>query len=194
MSRWPPEPVEVEVIIPVFNDPERLNLCLLDLAQQSVSADRFAVTVVDNGSDQLPQLPPLPYAVRLLQCLQQGSYAARNTAIAASSTPLLAFTDADCRPSPTWIETGLAQAESFHLLAGAIRMRPCSAVTPSAADRYELLFGMQQQHYVRAGDSESPPTSGCLGPWWIRSVRSMRCSNPAVIVSSVSGPGVTVGA
>jgi glycosyltransferase involved in cell wall biosynthesis len=151
MSRWPPEPVEVEVIIPVFNDPERLNLCLLALAQQSVPADRFAVTVVDNGSDQLPQLPPLPYAVRLLQCMQQGSYAARNTAIAASSTPLLAFTDADCRPSPTWIETGLAQAESFHLLAGAIRMRPRSAVTPSAADRYELLFGMQQQHYVRAG-------------------------------------------
>ena len=151
MSSWPPETVEVEVIIPVFNDPERLNRCLLALAQQSASMDCFAVTVVDNGSDRMPELPPLPYAVRLLQCLQPGSYAARNTALAASRTSLLAFTDADCLPAPNWIEVGLAKAKPHQLLAGAVRMRPRCEVTPSSADRYELLFGMQQQHYVRAG-------------------------------------------
>lgn len=150
-AAWPPAGVAVEVIIPVFNDAECLQLCLAALAHQAIPADRFVVTVVDNGSDQPLELPQLPYTARLLRCPQPGSYAARNTAIAASQAELMAFTDADCLPAPDWLAQGLRLADAHTLLAGAIRIRPSDAAVPTPADRYELLFGMQQQHYVQAG-------------------------------------------
>ena len=43
----------VEVIVPVFNDQNRLNLLLNSLARQTLDPNLFAVTVVDNGSNIL---------------------------------------------------------------------------------------------------------------------------------------------
>ncbi|HLO76693.1 MAG TPA: glycosyltransferase, partial [Magnetospirillum sp.] len=42
----------VDVIIPHLNDHDRLALCLEALRRQDYPADRFTVTVVDNGSDR----------------------------------------------------------------------------------------------------------------------------------------------
>ncbi len=41
----------VSVIIPVYNDTERLQRCLDALEEQTYPADRYEVVVVDNGSD-----------------------------------------------------------------------------------------------------------------------------------------------
>lgn len=52
------------------------------------------------------------------------SYAARNTGVAAARGAVLAFTDADCRPAPTWLAALLAHLEdpahARDVVAGAV--------------------------------------------------------------------------
>lgn len=142
----------VDVVIPVFNDAERLRQCLQALARQSLAPDCFAVWVVDNNSDQPLQLETQPFRLTLRRCLEPGSYAARNAVLPELSAPWVAFTDADCLPATNWLEQGLqAASQSQGLLAGAIRMLPAQPEQPSLADRLELAFGMRQDHYVQQG-------------------------------------------
>ena len=42
----------VSVIIPVYNDPERLKTCLQALEEQTYPKSAYEVIVVDNGSDE----------------------------------------------------------------------------------------------------------------------------------------------
>ena len=95
-------PKFVSVIIPVYNDLKLLSTCLECLDRQTYPKTRFEVLVVDNGSD-LPVQPIVSrYSnVKLEKESMPGSYAARNRGIAAARGEILAFTDADCRPSPT---------------------------------------------------------------------------------------------
>ena len=57
----------VEVIVPVFNDQNRLNCLLKSLSLQTLSSNLFAVTVVDNGSE-IPVVIPcgLPFSCKLI--------------------------------------------------------------------------------------------------------------------------------
>ena len=150
--------IAVEVIVPVFNDQNRLNLLLQALALQTVDPNLFAVTVVDNGSEFPVVIPcDLPFSCKLIFCSTPGSYAARNAAWPAVQAPWIAFTDADCLPETTWLEAGLKATrakENGHfprLLAGKIEIIPSSWKDPTPADLLELYFGMPQERYVRCG-------------------------------------------
>ena len=148
----------VEVIVPVFNDQNRLNLLLQALTLQTVDPNLFAVTVVDNGSE-FPVVIPcgLPFSCKLIFCSTPGSYAARNSAWPDVQAPWIAFTDADCLPETTWLEAGLKATraeENGHLprlLAGRIEILPASWKNPTPADLLEIHFGMPQERYVRCG-------------------------------------------
>ena len=148
----------VEVIVPVFNDQNRLNYLLKSLSLQTLSSNLFAVTVVDNGSE-IPVVIPcgLPFSCKLILCSKPGSYAARNAALPSVQAPWIAFTDADCLPETTWLEAGLkatrAEENGHHprLLAGRIEMVPSSWEDPTTADLLEVYFGMPQERYVRCG-------------------------------------------
>lgn len=142
----------MDVVIPVFNDAERLRHCLQALSRQTLAAACFAVWVVDNNSDQPLRLEPQPFRLFLRRCAEPGSYAARNAVLAELSAAWVAFTDADCLPATDWLEQGLqAVSESQGLLAGGIRMLPSQPEQPSLADRLEIAFGMRQDHYVHRG-------------------------------------------
>ena len=148
----------VEVIVPVFNDQDRLNCLLTALARQTLDPRLFSVTVVDNGS-QLPIFIPegLPFDCRLMFCSQPGSYAARNVAWPMAKAPWIAFTDADCLPETTWLEVGVEATRVAHngrlprLLAGRIEIIPSSRKELTPADLLEVYFGMPQERYVRCG-------------------------------------------
>ncbi|MEJ5913724.1 glycosyltransferase [Pseudokineococcus sp. 1T1Z-3] len=99
----------VSVVVPAFRHPERLRTCLEALARQDLPRDRLEVVVVDDGSPQ----PLAPTAsdfetrldVRVLRQANAGPASARNAGAAAASGDLLAFTDDDCEPLPTWART-----------------------------------------------------------------------------------------
>jgi cellulose synthase/poly-beta-1,6-N-acetylglucosamine synthase-like glycosyltransferase len=108
---WPPT---VSVIVPIYNGEDDLPDLLERLMAQAYPANRVDYWLVDNGSqdhtaDLLQaavtkattrglRLQPLTYTEI------QSSYAARNAGIAAATGEILAFTDADCHPEPTWLE------------------------------------------------------------------------------------------
>lgn len=110
----------VSVIVPA-RDAERLIGPLLDaLAEQDADHE---VIVVDNGSrdgtaEVAERHPSRPQVLR--RDRGGGPGAARNEGAAAARAPVLAFTDADCRPAPGWLAAGLRAMERADLVQGAV--------------------------------------------------------------------------
>jgi mycofactocin glycosyltransferase len=107
---------QIEIIVPVLNNAAGVQRCLAALAAQHYPAERWSVTVVDDGSSP-PLVPTLPAdkppGTRLLRTLRLsvnvGPASARNAALEQpgeqSAAPLVAFTDSDCVPEPEWLCT-----------------------------------------------------------------------------------------
>src|SRR5436189_2328239 len=55
---------------------------------------------------------------------------ARNAGVAATSAPLIAFTDADCVPAPGWLRSGVAALERADLVQGRVEPEPGVPVGP----------------------------------------------------------------
>jgi GT2 family glycosyltransferase len=100
-----PEPF-CSVVVPTYARPGLLARCLDALALLDYPHERFEVIVVDDGGE-LPRSLVASFASRLdLTLLRQaraGPAAARNAGIARARGRLLAFTDDDCRPAPSWL-------------------------------------------------------------------------------------------
>jgi len=154
-----PEPVrdgaapDVSVIIPVHGDRGGLALTLDCLAAQRTTRS-FEVLVVDNGdNDGLAEtLAPRGALVpRLVREERKGSYAARNTGVAAARGDVLAFTDGDCLPRPTWLEEGVAALErEGHgvFVGGRITMRPARPGHLGLAEVWQVGHDLRQDFYV----------------------------------------------
>jgi glycosyltransferase involved in cell wall biosynthesis len=107
---------EVSVVIPTRDRAARLGAALEALRGQTIAPDRFEVVVVDDGStDETTELLARPSAdggpeVRAIRLAGQGPAAARNAGWQAARASLVAFTDDDCEPTPTWVESILGAA------------------------------------------------------------------------------------
>lgn len=98
----------ISVIIPVFNDRERLKLCLTALENQTYPQELYELVLVDNGSEEnIAEIAHQFKQVVLTTEKQRGSYAARNRGIKIAKGELLAFTDSDCIPANDWLERGV---------------------------------------------------------------------------------------
>ena len=99
--------LDISVIVPTRNRPQKIVRCLRALAGQSYPRDRFEVIVVDDGSDAPLAQTILPFRADLrLQLIEQkntGPAAARNTGAKHAAGTLLVFTDDDCEPTPGWL-------------------------------------------------------------------------------------------
>ncbi|MDJ0742883.1 MAG: glycosyltransferase [Xenococcaceae cyanobacterium MO_167.B27] len=142
----------VSVIIPVFNDPERIQICLAALEKQTYPRNYYEVIVVDNGSDEsLENLVKQFPQARLAYCLEPGSYAARNHGIFLAKGEILAFTDSDCVPAPDWLEKGvkwLSATVDCGLVAGKIEIFFQNSDRPNAVELYDSVSFFNQQQYV----------------------------------------------
>ena len=140
-----PSPPEVSVVIPVLNGARVLPACLDALAAQ-VDAPPFEVIVVDNGSGDETVAVARAHAVGCQVTTEQrrGSYAARNAGIAVASGRVLAFTDADCIPSPSWLAAGLLVGAD--LVGG--RIDPLVADDPTLWEIYDAATYLDQRAYV----------------------------------------------
>jgi mycofactocin system glycosyltransferase len=95
-----PAPDEVTVVIPVRDRQAELTRCLAGLGGLRVivvddaSADAAATAEVVSRAD----------ATLIRREVNGGPAAARNTGLAAATTPLVAFLDSDCVPEPGWLD------------------------------------------------------------------------------------------
>lgn len=142
----------VDVVIPHLDDHERLGLCLEDLGRQTYPADRFAVTVVDNGSQRpIDSVVARFPRVRALFEAEKGCGSARNRGVAATNGNILAFTDSDCRPDIDWLGNGvraLLPDSGIDIVGGDIRVFPADERAPTDAELFEKVFGFEPKRYV----------------------------------------------
>ena len=106
---------DVTVVAATHNRADRLAALLDALRAQTLGRERFDVVIVDDASsDATVQVladaqARGDLALTVLRHEQgRGPAAARNAGWRAARAPVIAFTDDDCRPSPAWLEAGLA--------------------------------------------------------------------------------------
>lgn len=142
----------VSTIIPVLNDPQRLQLCLEALENQTYPKHLYEVLVIDNGSDESiePVVRQFKQAKMLVETAR-GSYTARNQGILQAQGAVLAFTDADCIPHSDWLEKGTAHllgVPNCGLVGGHIQFYFKNPNRPNAAELYDQFFFLQQEYYL----------------------------------------------
>ncbi|PSL01259.1 glycosyltransferase [Cecembia rubra] len=146
----------ISVIIPTFQDNERLNKCLQSLSSQSLEKSKFEVIVVNNypSCEINVQVDGLNLIVTSEG--QQGSYAARNKGIEKSKGEILAFTDADCLPDKNW----LLKAKEFFdrdlkreigVLTGPIPLFFKDPKKLSPSEIYEKYTAFKTEQYAKDG-------------------------------------------
>lgn len=156
-----PEDLVCSVIVPVYNGANTIERCLNALAAQTLSSEHYEVIVVDDGSTdgtvqvverwftEHPQMP-----LRLICQANAGPASARNHGVKFARAPLLLFTDADCAPMPTWIETLIAPFADPDVagvkgayLTKQTRLVPLF-VQAEYEDRYDRMIGQPQIDFI----------------------------------------------
>nr|WP_220100297.1 glycosyltransferase family A protein [Alteromonas lipotrueae] len=150
----------ISVLIPVYNDINRIEACIESLVKQELSP-KFEVIVIDNGStdgtyELLKQLKPIAsFSLEVTQCLVPGSYAARNHGLTLAKGEYAAFTDSDCIVSKHWLKylySEILQFSGDTIIAGKMEFFPDpSKFTEQSAIDFENLFSMKQDENARNG-------------------------------------------
>jgi glycosyltransferase involved in cell wall biosynthesis len=117
--------IAVSVIVPAFNAERTVGATLDALLRQDID-EPYEVIVVDDGSEDLTAQIAEAAGERVLVLRQDrgGPGPARNLGASRARGDVLAFTDADCVPTPGWLREGLAALAGADLVQGAVRPDP----------------------------------------------------------------------
>jgi GT2 family glycosyltransferase len=120
------------------------------LAAQTLPSGRFEIVVADNNSScGLKEVEAVCGTLaRVVPAPIQGAGPARNAAVAASRGVILAFTDSDCRPSPDWLESGVAALARADMVGGRVVVDVLDPRNPTAVEAYEMVFAFDLKRYV----------------------------------------------
>jgi len=117
----------VSIIVPTYNRATVLPYLMNALGRQAYPSDRMELIVVDNSSSDntedvvLGWGSVLPFDVHFYRKENQGPAVSRNYGAARAAGEILAFTDSDCVPHPTWIRSSVsAIAEGAGLVCGPV--------------------------------------------------------------------------
>lgn len=141
----------ISVIVPHYRHKEALHTCLKCIQAQDYEGP-VTVYVVDNSeSYALHEMEKeYPDFVFVWQP-EAGSYNARNYALAQVKDELVAFTDADCRPSSSWLRAGVARLladPKAGIIGGRIIVTPDNPTSPSLSSFFEMAIAFRQDDYV----------------------------------------------
>src|SRR5262245_2817868 len=105
--------VLVSVVVPTYRRPALLRRCLDALDAQDLERQDYAVVIADNVDAPDTRHCVADWArragttVRYLAAAHgRGPAAARNAGWRAARGPIIAFTDDDCVPDPSWLRHG----------------------------------------------------------------------------------------
>ncbi len=121
----------VSVIVPVYNRPDALAVCLDALQRVSYPAGRVEVIVVDDASTDETARVAERWAgrvpVRVVRAATHlGPAACRNLGARSAMGDILAFTDSDCLPDSAWLSTLAAEFGDARVAAAGGAVRPAS--------------------------------------------------------------------
>ncbi len=106
--------MKVSVIIPAHNEEANIGDCLECLVNQILPKDQFEVIVVDNVSTDSTVAVAKTFAdkldLKVVSTAKRSISGVRNDGAATASGEILAFLDADCLASETWLQEAFRQA------------------------------------------------------------------------------------
>ena len=122
----------VAVVVTSYRRPDFLPGLLAALERQTLPREDFEVVIADNGSaDETWSLLERLIAGTTLRATavrldtNMGPGGGRNRAVPSTTAPVIAFTDDDCLPSPTWLaETVAAFDAGADLVQGQVHPDP----------------------------------------------------------------------
>lgn len=94
----------ISVIVPSFNEQERIEGCLISLTSQTMNRDQYEIIVVDGGSKDRTREIAEKYADLVFIQTSPKVGGARNDGAIASKGDILVTTDADSYLPPDWLE------------------------------------------------------------------------------------------
>lgn len=141
---------DISVVIPHYNDLERLDRCLAALSAQTLSLSRFEIIVSDNASSvgEAAVAKVIAGRARLVIASEKGAGPARNIGVEASRGAILAFTDADCLPEPGWLEAGIALLDHYGIVGGRMVVLVGNDRAITGAEAFECVFAFDNKSYV----------------------------------------------
>lgn len=149
MEEQAAKPPAISVIVPHYQDLERLDLCLSALMAQRCDRD-FEVVVSDNASPcgETAVARVIAGRARLTVATEKGAGPTRNAGVAASRGAVLAFTDSDCIPDPGWLAAGMAMLESCDFVGGKMIVLVPDAARMNGVEAFESVFAFNNRRYV----------------------------------------------
>jgi len=121
----------ISVVVPVYNQENYINDCLLSILKSNYPSDKFEIIVVDNAStdDTASVVQKLP--VKYLYETKKGVSYARNKGIQNSSGEIIAFTDSDCIVTKNWLREIVKYFQTNGVGGVAGEIAPYLPVTPA---------------------------------------------------------------
>lgn len=141
----------VSIIIPTYNDWERLSLCIKALSEQSYGANCFEIIIVNNAlNDDMPDSFVCRNNCIKINETKPGSYAARNAGLKLAKGTIVGFTDSDCIPDTHWILNAVDYLEGqpgLYRVGGAVSVF-YKGKKPTLGEMYDMVFAFPQKGYV----------------------------------------------
>ena len=140
----------VSVIVPHYQDLDRLDTCLNSLSRQSFPREHFEIVVADNaspvGADAVAKV--IAGRARLVVVQEKGAGPARNGGVAEARGDILAFTDSDCVPGPEWISAGVQALSSADFIGGEMKVLVDDPKSMTPSEAFEYLFAFENKLYI----------------------------------------------
>lgn len=147
MNTTTTDPHDFAVIIPHYNDVDRLERCLTELMKNDIGAAE--ILVVDNNSPTPPdRLHDKFPTVRFLSESEKGAGPARNKGVANSTAERLIFIDADCVPAQDWLSVARQVAHRADLIGGRVDVFDETPPPRNGAEAFEKVFAFNFKRYI----------------------------------------------
>ncbi|MEL6827393.1 MAG: glycosyltransferase family 2 protein [Pseudomonadota bacterium] len=135
----------ISVVIPTFNRPDGLKRAVTSVFHQTLVEDGFDLIIVDNtpeasASDTIAELQrSCPNTINLIALHEPaaGVANARNTAMRAVKTDLVAFLDDDQSAPKTWLA---ALYKAYRAFPAAVTFGPVRTTLPNGQRRHQRYF------------------------------------------------------
>lgn len=174
-ASWPPQSPSVAVVVSTHNRGHLLEGLFRCLEVQTEKS--FEVVVADNGStddtwDRLASIcaaTALPMLAIRLQA-HAGPGVPRNTAISRTRGPIIAITDDDCLPEPSWLAEMVAgfQRSAIDLLQGRTLPEPDAWAGPwGRTVEIKSFSGLYETCNLAVRRSAFDSANGFSGPQWL---------------------------